>query len=357
MCARLGAATGRGLLDLIRERFGLTPAVAAVGVVLLANGAVVVTEFVGVGAAAELFGVSRYLAVPAAAVLVGYLVTAGHYARVEKLFLAMALVFLAYPAAAVLAGPDWGAVARGALVPTLRPDPEYLFLLVGTVGTTLTPYMLLFQQSAVVEKGVARREYGPERVDTLAGAVFSNLVAACIVVATAATLHLTGQTEVETAADAARALEPVAGPAARGLFAVGLLGASLLAAGVLPLTTAYSVSEAFGFRKGVDLDFRRAPVFITVFAALVAGGAAVALLPGLPLVRLLVGVQVLNGVLLPVVLLFVLLMAGDRRLATSLTNGRLSATLGWATLLLVAAAVLTLFGARLLEAVAGPAAG
>jgi Mn2+/Fe2+ NRAMP family transporter len=213
--------------------------------------------------------------------------------------------------------------------------------------------MLLFQQSAVVEKGVSRREYGPERTDAITGAVFGNVVAACILIATAATLHLAGQTEVETAADAARALEPAAGAAAKTLFAVGLLGASLLAASVLPLTTAYSVSEAFGFPKGVDLDFRRAPVFIGVFAGLVAVGAAVALIPGLPLVQHLVAIQVLNGVLLPVILVFVLLMAGDRRLATTLTNGRLSAVLGWGTLILVSVAVLTLFGAQVIAALTG----
>ena len=177
-CARLGAATGRGLLDLVRERFGIGWALFAVGVVLLANGGVVVTEFVGIAAAAELFGISRYLAVPVTALLIWYLVIQGSYASVEKVFLAMALVFLAYPIAAVLAHPDWGAVARGAFVPTLRTDPNYLILFVGLIGTTITPYMQLFQQSSVVEKGVPRRQYGPERADAYIGSVFSNIIAA-----------------------------------------------------------------------------------------------------------------------------------------------------------------------------------
>ena len=350
-CARLGAATGRGLLDLVRERFGIGWALFAVGVVLLANGGVVVTEFVGIAAAAELFGISRYLAVPVTALLIWYLVIQGSYASVEKVFLAMALVFLAYPIAAVLAHPDWGAVARGALVPTLRADPDYLTLFVGLIGTTITPYMQLFQQSSVVEKGVPRRQYGPERADAYIGSVFSNLIAAFIVIATGATLHAAGVTDIQTAGDAAQALQPLVGDAAQALFGVGLLGASMLAAGVLPLATAYSVAEAFGFRKGVDLDFRRAPVFVGIFSALIALGAAVALIPNLPLIQLLVGIQVLNGMLLPVILVFLLLLINDRRLVGSLKNGLVYNVLSWGTVALVSTAVVFLLGTQLLSAI------
>lgn len=320
-------------------------------VVLLANGGVLVTEFVGVGAALELFGVSRYLVVPLAALLVAYLVIAGSYARVEKVFVAMTLVFLAYPIAAVLAHPDWGAVARGTFIPTLRSDPAYLLLFVGTVGTTITPYMQLYQQSSVVEKGVARRHYGPERLDAYAGSVLSNLIAAFIIIATAATLHKAGKTDLNSAAEVAQALRPVAGDAAQALFAVGLLGASLLAAAVLPLATAYSVSEAFGFRKGVDLDFRRAPAFLGVFSALLVVAAAIALIPDVPIIQLLVGVQVLNGILLPVILVFIMLLVNDRRLVGTLGNGRWYNLLGWATVVLVTAAVLVLLGSQGLAAV------
>jgi Mn2+/Fe2+ NRAMP family transporter len=350
MCARLGAASGRGLLDLVRERFGIGWAVFAVAVVLLANGGVTVTEFAGIGAAAELFGLSRYVAIPVGALLVWYLVTSGSYGNVEKLFLAMTLVFLAYPVAAVLAHPDWGAVARGTFIPTLRRDPDYILLFVGTVGTTITPYMQLFQQSSVVEKGVARRHYGPERIDAYVGSILSNLVAAFIIIATGATLHVAGKTEINTAADAAQALQPVAGEAAQLLFAVGLMGASLLAAGVLPVATAYSVSEAFGFRKGVNLDFRRAPIFVGLFSALVALSAALALVPNLPLIQLLVGIQVLNGILLPIILVFLLLLVNDRRLAGDLKNTRLYNVLGWATFALVTTAVAVLLGTQLLSA-------
>lgn len=353
MAARLGAATGRGLLDLIRERFGVAWALFAVAVVLLANGGVTITEFVGIGAALELFGISRLVAVPLAALLVCYLVVGGTYRVVEKVLLLMTLVFFAYPIAAVLARPDWAAVAHGMLVPSVRGEPEYVTLLVGLLGTTITPYMQLFQQSAVVEKGVARRHYGPERLDAYTGAIFGNLVAAFIIIATGATLHAAGTVEIETAADAARALQPVAGDQAQALFAIGLLGASLLAAGVLPLATAYSISEAFGFRKGVSLDFRRAPVFLGLFVGLVVVAALCALVPNLPLIPLLVGIQVLNGALLPIILLFMLLLINDRRLVGDLANGRWSNLLGWGTLVLVVVAVGTLFATQLLDRLGG----
>lgn len=353
MCARLGAATGRGLLDLIRERFGIGWALFAVAVIVVANGGVTVTEFVGIGAAMELFGISRYVTVPIAAVALWYLVIAGSYTRVEKLFLVLTLVFFAYPAAAILAHPDWAAVARGTFVPTLHGDPEYLVLVVGLIGTTITPYMQLFQQSAVVEKSVGRDDYGPERTDAIAGAVFGNLIAAFIVIATAATLHQAGITDIQTAQDAALALEPVAGPAALTLFAVGLVGAGLVAGGVLPLATAYSVSEAFGFRKGVNLDFRRAPIFVGLFTLLLAVGAIVALVPNVPIIQLLVGVQVLNGILLPFVLVFILVLASDRRLTGNLRNGVLSTTLGWGTFVLVTGAVIVLVVSQALSALGG----
>lgn len=340
-CARLGAATGRGLLDLIRERFGIGWTLFAIVIVLLANGGVVVTEFAGIGAAAELFGINRLLAIPLAAVLLWYFVIRGSYSGVEKIFLLMTVAFLAYPVAALLARPDWGAVLRGGLVPSVRPDAGYLLLMVALIGTTITPYMQLFQQSSIVEKGVPRRHYGPERADAYVGATFSNLIAAFIVIAAGATLSVSGA-NIQTAGDAARALEPAAGRGAQALFAIGLLGASLLAAGVLPLATAYSVSEAFGFRKGVDLSVRRAPIFVRVFSVLIVAGAAIAMIPGLPLIELLVSIQVLNGCLLPVLLVFVLLLANDARLTRDLRNTRLQNVLGWGTVALVGSAVTVL---------------
>jgi len=215
----------------------------------------------------------------------------------------------------------------------------------------MTPYVQLFQQSSVVEKGVLRRQYGPERADAYFGAVFANIIAAFIVIATGATLHVAGVTNIQTASDAAQSLQPLVGDAAQALFAFGLLGASLLAAGVLPLATAYSVAEAFGFRKGVDLDFRRAPVFVGIFSALIALGGLVALIPSLPLIQLLVGIQVLNGMLLPVILIFLLLLVNDRRLVGSLANGLIYNVLSWGTVVLVTAAVIGLLGMQLLSAI------
>jgi Mn2+/Fe2+ NRAMP family transporter len=348
MGARLGAATGRGLLDLIRERFGIGWALLAMGILFVANSGIVVSEFLGIGAAAELFGISKWLSVPVSAILLWYLIIFGSYAWVEKIFLGMTLVFFAYPVAAILARPDWGDVARGAFIPTFRADQGYLFLLVALLGTTITPFMQLFQQSSTVERGVARRHYGPERLDAYAGAIFSNLISITMIIATAATLFQAGPTEIASAADAARALEPFAGNAAKILFAVGLIGASMLAGAVLPLATAYAVSEVFGAPKGVNLDFRRAPIFFGLFTGMIFFGALVSLIPNLPVIQWLVAVSVLNGVLLPIMLIFILRLINDERLMGSLKNSRVYNILGWGTFILITTAVLVMLGSQIL---------
>ncbi len=348
--ARIGAATGRGLLDLVRERFGLGWSLLLVGIILVANGGLIVSEFVGIGAAARLLGLNPYVVVPAGAVLLWYLVMYGSYPAVEKIFLAMTLVFFAYPVAAYLAHPNWGEVARGALIPTIVPSHDYMLVLVGLLGTTVTPYMQLFQQSSIVERSVPRRHYGPERVDAYVGAIFSNVMSIAMIIATAATLYANGPKILQTAEDAARALEPVAGAGARVLFAVGLLGASLLAGSVLPLATAYAVSETFGLPKGVNLDFRRAPQFYGLFTAMLVIGAALALIPNLPVIQLLVLMQVFNGAMLPIVLFFLLRLAGDERLMRDLKNTRLYNVLGWTAFAVMTTAVLVLFALQALEA-------
>jgi len=348
MCARLGAATGRGLLDLIRERFGIAWALFAVVIILVANGGVTVSEFVGIGAAMELLGVSKYIAVPLGALLIWYLVIFGSYRKVEKILLLMTLVFFAYPVAAFMAKPNWSEVAHGAFVPTFKADPAYIFLVVGLLGTTVTPYIQIFQQSSLVEKGVARRHYGPERIDAYVGAIFSNLMSISMIVATAATLYVVGQHEIGSAADAARALEPVVGSAARVLFGIGLLGATLLAGAVLPLATAYAVSEAFGMPKGVNLDFRRGKIFFSLFTALIVIGVVLALIPNIPVMQLLVGVQVLNGVLLPIVLVFILLLINDKNLTRELKNTKLNNIIAVGTLVLITSAVVVMLGGQLL---------
>ncbi|MGI9036804.1 MAG: Nramp family divalent metal transporter [Pyrinomonadaceae bacterium] len=349
MCSRLGAATGRGLLDLIRERFGIGLTLFVVGVVVVANGGVTLSEFVGIGAASELLGVSRYISVPVGAAALWYLVIYGSYAKVEKIFLLMTLVFFAYPVAAFMGHPDWSAVARGAFVPTIKLDSKYIFLLVGVLGTTLTPYIQIFQQSSIVERGAARKHYGPERIDAYFGSIFSNLMSISMIIATAATLYVAGHHDIESAADAAKALEPVVGKSAETLFAIGLLGASLLAGAVLPLATSYAVSEAFGIPKGVSLDFRRGKTFFTIFTALIVLGAGVALIPNVPIFPLLVGIQVLNGALLPVILVFILLLVNDANLMGDLKNSRIYNILGWGTFLMITVAVLIMLGGQILD--------
>lgn len=334
MCARMGAVTGKGLADLIRERFGVRWTAVVMLALLIANGGVTVSEFVGIAAATELFGVSRFVSVPLAAIAIWWLVVKSSYQRVERVFLLMSLVFLGYIVSAFLAQPDWKAVGSGLLMPSFSLDYAYLFTLVAVVGTTISPYMQVYVQSSVVEKGVTPEDYGRTKMDVWVGTMLAMLVVFFIVVSTAATLHKHGL-HIESAADAARALRPLAGPYAETLFAVGLFGASMLAAGVLPLATAYSISEALGFEKGVSRSFREAPIFIGIFTFLVATGAAIAVVPNLPLIKVLLVTQVINGVLLPVILFAVLRLVNDRDLMGSHVNGPLYNIAAWTTVIIV----------------------
>jgi Mn2+/Fe2+ NRAMP family transporter len=349
MSTRLGAATGRGLLDLIRERFGIGWTLFAVAVIIVANGGVTISEFVGIAAASNLLGISPYISVPIAAFGLWYLVIFGSYARVEKIFLVMTLVFFAYPVAAILGDPDWEAVARGAFIPTIRFESAFIFVLVGLLGTTITPYIQVFQQSSTVERGAARKHYGPERLDAYFGSIFSNIMSISMIIATAATLYVAGNREILSAADAARALEPVAGPWASTLFAVGLMGASLLAGGVLPLATSYAIAEAFGIPKGVNLDYRRGKVFFALFTSFIVVGAVAALIPNIPIFPLLVGIQVLNGVLLPIILVFILILINNEKLTGDLKNTRTGNILGWGTFAMVTTAVTVMLLGQVLE--------
>ncbi|HSG39136.1 MAG TPA: Nramp family divalent metal transporter, partial [Thermoanaerobaculia bacterium] len=272
MSARMGAVTGKGFSDLVRETFTLRQTALILLTLLVANTGIIVSEFIGIAAAAELFGVSRYVAVPIAAVFVWLLVTRGSYGWVERIFLVLTLAFLAYIGAAVLAKPDWGTVLTETVTPRLHFDRGYFLLLLALIGTTISPYMQLYVQSSVVEKGVTPDDYRYTRFDVIAGTLAAGIVAIFIIIATAATLHPQG-IQIETAADAARALEPVAGSYAKILFALGLLGASLLAAGVLPLATTYMLSEALGFERGVSRTWSEAPIFMGTFTGLILLGA------------------------------------------------------------------------------------
>jgi NRAMP (natural resistance-associated macrophage protein)-like metal ion transporter len=346
MCARMGAVTGKGLADLIRERFGVRWTALVMLVLLIANGGVTVSEFVGIAAATELFGVPRFVSVPLAAAAVWWLVVKSSYKRVERIFLLMSLVFLGYIVSAFLAHPDWHEVLIGTVRPSINLQPAYLFTMVALIGTTISPYMQVFVQSSVVEKSVTTDDYRSTRIDVWAGTIFSDAIAFFIIVSTAAALFKYG-IHVETAADAARALKPLAGPYAEILFAIGLFGASMLAAGVLPLATAYSISEAFGFDKGVSSSFREAPIFLGVFTFLVALGALIAIMPGLPLIRVLIVTQVINAMLLPVILIAILRLVNNRELMGSYVNGPLYNFAAWLTALVVSALSILLIIATL----------
>ena len=336
MCARMGAVTGKGLSDLIRERFGVRWTALIMLSLLIANAGVTVSEFVGVAAAAELFGVSPFISVPLAAILVWWLVAKGSYKKVEKAFLAMSVVFLGYIVSAFLSRPDWSAVAVGIVKPTFRLEHAFIFTLVAVIGTTISPYMQVYVQSSVVEKGVTPDNYASTKTDVWVGTIFAILIVFFIIVSTAATLHKAG-IQITTAEDAAHALRPLAGRYAQTLFGLGLFGASMLAAGVLPLATAYSISEALGFEKGVSRSFREAPIFLGTFTFLVAFGAAIAVIPNLPLFRVLLVTQVINGLLLPFVLFAVLRLVNNRELMGAHVNGPLHNVAAWLTAIVVTA--------------------
>lgn len=335
-CARMGAVTGKGLSDLIREQFGVRWTMLVMLALLVANGGVTVSEFAGIAAATELFGVPRYVSVPLAAFAVWWLVVQGSYRRVERVFLLMSLVFIGYVVSAFLARPDWGEVAEALVRPSVQLNAGYLFTVVALIGTTISPYMQVFVQSSVVEKDVTEEDYHLTRLDVWTGTIFAISIAFFIIVSTAAALHGTG-VRIETAADAARALEPLAGEYARVLFGVGLFGASMLAAGVLPLATAYSISEALGFEKGVSRSFREAPIFLGIFTFLIVVGGVVAMIPGLPLFDVLLFTQVINGLLLPVILVSVLRLVNKRELMGAHVNGRVYNAASWLTVVVVSA--------------------
>jgi NRAMP (natural resistance-associated macrophage protein)-like metal ion transporter len=317
MSARLGAYSGEGLISLVREQFSLRVATVPVALMVIANLGLVVSEFAGIGAGFEIFGVSRYIAVPIAAAAIWAVVVFGSYRYAERVFLLLTLVFLAYPVAVFLGKPDWGAVASNTLLPHFVASHAFLLVAVALVGTTITPYMQLYQASAVSDRGIGPEDYSRERVDTVGGVVFANLISMFIIIATAAAIGGTGA--LSSADQAARALEPVAGSSASALFAVGLIGASALAAAIVPLSTAYGLAEAVGVERSVSRKFSEARLFLGLFTGQVVLGAAVALIPG-NLIHLLINTQILNGVITPVILAFILILANRRSILGDAVN-------------------------------------
>jgi Mn2+/Fe2+ NRAMP family transporter len=329
MSARLGVVTGKGLADLIRESLGVKATVVIIGIVLFANLANTVSEFAGVAAAMEIFGVSKYISVPMAAILVWLLIVKADYKSVERVFLAASALYLAYIASGIMARPPWPVVARAFVSPSFQLDAGYVTIFVTAIGATIAPWMQFYQQAAIVDKGIKVTDYAYERLDVIVGSLFAVFVAAFIVIACAATLHVSG-VRIETAKDAALALGPLAGPYAATLFALGLLNASVFSAAILPLSTAYVVCEAFGWEQGVSRNLREAPAFFTIYTLLIVLGAGIILLPVRSLVQAMLSSQTLNGVLLPIILIVMLRLINDKRLMGKFVNGRLFNVLAWA---------------------------
>lgn len=341
LAVRMGVATGQGLVGLVRERWGVRRAALVTIVLLVANIGTTAAEYAGVAAGFELFGVSRYVSVPAAAVIVAAFVMRSNFHRVEHVLMAVSAVFLTYIGSAVLAHPDWGAAAAGLVVPRLPDSRSALLIAVATVGTTLAPWGLSFIQSYAVDKRLTAKDLRLEQVDVVVGSVLTGVIGFFVIVACAATLHRSGQS-IESAADAARALEPLAGSMASALFGVGLVGCALLAAAILPLSTAYSVCEFVGTEAALDDEIREAPLFYGTMATVVAVSAAAVLLPGVSLVPLMVMTQVLNAVLLVPLLVFMILAGRDPHLMGPLASTR-RATVGYGVATaLVASCVLAL---------------
>ncbi|MDP9360374.1 MAG: Nramp family divalent metal transporter [Acidobacteriota bacterium] len=349
MCARMGAVTGKGLSDLIRERFGVRWTIVAMVALLIANGSNVVAEFAGVAASLELLGIQRIVSVPAAALVIWALVVFFSYRVVERTLFVLVLAFIAYPVSAVIVKPDWESVARGIALPTLPTEQAALIAALALVGTTITPYMMFYIQASIVDKGIGRELYRFARVDVSLGAILTGLNGFFIIVVAGAVLF-PHHVIVNSAADAAQALGPLAGAQAKLLFGIGLFGASLLAATVMPLSTSYAICEAFGWEAGISKDFREAPVFMGLFTLLLVIGALFVLSPSVPLFPLILISQNVNGLLLPIVLVFILKLAADRSLMGEQANSRVSQAIGigtavGASALSIALVAVTILGA------------
>src|SRR5436305_10911948 len=334
MCARMGAVTGKGLSDLIREEYGLRPTFLMMLALIVMNYANIVGEFAGIASSMELFHVSKYLSVPLSAAFVWVMVVKGNYSRVEKIFLVASVFYVAYIVAGALARPAW----KEALISTVTPpnlhllgNGTYLYLTIAVIGTTIAPWMQFYLQASVVEKGVTVRQYRASQLDVIFGCIFTDVVAWFIIVACAATLYASGNHPTGSAAEAAQALGPLAGKYAALLFAAGLFNASLFAASILPLSTAYTVCEGLGFESGVDKKFDEARVFYWLYTVLIVAGGGVVLYPNFPLLRVAVFSQVINGVLLPFVLIFMLLLVNKPQLMGEHTNSRFYNFVAWAT--------------------------
>ena len=343
MCSRMGAVTGKGLSDLIREEFGLRITFLIMSLLVLANMTNVMAEFAGVAGSLELFHVSRYISVPLSAVAVWFLVVKGNYKSVEKIFLFGCVLYVTYIISGFLVKPDWKTAAIYSVKPKLMLDPDYIYMLIGMVGTTIAPWMQFYLQAAVVEKGITAKEYAKSRIEVIVGCIMTDVVAFFIIVACAGAIWAVRPRDIQDAAEAALGLKPF-GQYALLLFSAGLFNASIFAACILPLSTAYSVCEGLGFEAGVNKRMREAPIFYFLYTMLLAVGAAVVLIPGFPLVKMILLSQVLNGALLPFVLIFMLLLINKQGLMGEWANPRWFNLVSWATVAIMIGLTLALVG-------------
>ncbi len=331
MVARMGAVTGKGLSDLIRENFGLKATFVVMVLVFIANLAVIISEFAGIAAASEIFGISRYLVIPLAAAAVWFTVVKCNYRQAEKIFLVLSLFYISYLISGFLANPDWGDVGKELLRPTVAFSSGYFVLLIGIIGTTITPWMQFYLQSSIVEKGISIKEYRYSRMDVVLGPAFTAIVAAFIIIACAATLYSAG-ISISSASDAARALEPFAGRWASVLFGFGLFIAALMGAFIIPLATSFQICEGLGWESGVSKRFEEAPQFYWILGILISIGALVTLIPKITLIALMLASQVINGIVLPVILIFILSLVNNRKLMGTYTNNRFYNWICWASI-------------------------
>ncbi len=335
MGARMGVVTGQGLAALIRERFRVRLTLFAMAAMLLANLATTVSEFSGIASGFQILGASKYYTIPLAAVFVWLLVVRGSYKVAERVFLVFSAFYITYIISGLLAHPDWGRALHSTVVPSFELNAGYILLFIAVIGTTITPWGQFFIQAYVVDKGISIKHFRYTKTEVIAGAIITDVVALFIIVACAATIFKTGGT-INTADQAAQALAPLAGRFASDLFAFGLLNASVLAAGILPLATAYAICEAFGFESGVNRTFREAPIFHGFFTFSLAFGALIALIPGLPLLKIMYLAQDVNGILLPFILIFVMVIINDRSIMGDYTNSpRYNAVAGVTTAALI----------------------
>ena len=343
MCSRMGAVSGKGLSDLIREEFGLRVTFVVMTLLVLVNLTNVMANFAGIASSLELFHVSRYISVPIGAVAIWLLIVKGNYQSAEKIFLFACIFYVAYIISGILVKPNWTEAAVNSFRPVLMLDRDYIEMLIGMVGTTIAPWMQFYLQAAVVEKGITAKEYAQSRVEVIFGCIVTDVVAFFIIVACAGAIWANGPRDIHDAAEAAKGLLPF-GPYAYLLFSAGLLNASVFAACILPLSTAYSVCEGLGFESGVDKRFNEAPIFYWLYTLLIVIGAAVVLIPGFPLVRMILFSQVINGVLLPIVLIFMILLANNQRIMQGWTNSRFYNLAAWVTVIVMIGLSLALAG-------------